>query len=205
MSLAASRKPGGGKRRCGERLGITASRQAEGAPTFCSRRGALVLWIGLLLTQGCRIEDRTPTGTRRDEDTIQRLLNRYALSLSRRDWGRVRSLFWQDGSYSGPIGPGTPSNYHQAISIDAALRTFDRWLKGVEPQNFDVRILRTDLRQEGDLAAAWVITRRAAPSGPSRMETDWIEHIVFRRIDGDWRILSVAVATPRTPRKPSVP
>jgi hypothetical protein len=145
---------------------------------------------------GCRIEDRTPTGTRRDEDTIQRLLNRYARGLAQRDWVRVRSLFWQDGSYSGPVGPGAPANYHEAVSIDAAIRTMERWLRGVEQQNFDVRVLRTDLRQEGDLAAAWVVTRRVTPSGAGRIESDWIEHIVFRRIGGDWRILSIAAASP---------
>ncbi len=145
---------------------------------------------------GCSIEDRTPTGTRRDEDTIQRLINRYARGLTRRDWGGVRSLFWQEGVYAGPVGPGAPTNRHQAVSIDAALQTLDRWLRGVERQNFDVRVLRTDLRQEGDLAAAWVITRRVNPAGPSRAEGEWMEHMVFRRIDGDWRILSVAVATP---------
>jgi hypothetical protein len=157
----------------------------------------VALWLGLLAVSGCRIEDRTPTGTRRDEDSIQRLIVRYARGLSRRDWGSVRALFWQDGSYAGPIGPGAPANYHQAVSITAALQSYDRWLRGVEPQNFDVRVLRTDLRQEGDLAAAWVVTHRVTPAGPGRIEGDWLEHIVFRRIDGDWRILSVAVASPK--------
>jgi hypothetical protein len=107
----------------------------------------------------------------------------------------VRSLFWQAGTYSGPIGPGAPSDHHQAVSIDAALRVLRQWLRGVEPQNFDVRILRTDFRQQGDLAAAWVVTRRRTPSGPTAMERDWTEHVVLRRIDGDWRILSVAVVS----------
>jgi hypothetical protein len=156
------------------------------------------LGIGFLAVTGCRIEDRTPTGTRRDEDTIQHLLSRYAQRLSARDWSGVRSLFWQDGSYAGPIGPGAPSNYHQAISIDAALRVLERWLRGVERQNYDVRVVRTDLRQEGDLAAAWLVTRRRTPSGPTSVERDWVEHVVLRRIDGDWRILNVAVAS--TPR-----
>jgi hypothetical protein len=156
------------------------------------------LGLGLLLTAGCRIEDRTPTGTRRDEDRIQHLISRYARSLSARDWSGVRSLFWQDGTYAGPIGPGAPTDYHQAVSIDAALRVLDRWLRGAERKNFDVRVVRTDLRQEGDLAAAWVVTRRRVPSGSSSSESDWTEHVVLRRIDGDWRILSVAaVSAPR--------
>jgi hypothetical protein len=156
------------------------------------------LGLGLLVSAGCRIEDRTPTGTRRDEDRIQQLISRYARNLSARDWSGVRSLFWQDGSYAGPIGPGAPTNYHQAVSIDAALRVLDRWLQGAERRNFDVRVLRTDLRQEGDLAAVWVVTRRRVPAGPTFSERDWIEHVVLRRIDGDWRILSVAaVSAPR--------
>ena len=162
------------------------------------RRRLAAFCIGVLVAGGCRIEDRTPTGTRRDEDRIQHLISRYARSLSARDWTGVRSLFWQDGTYAGPLGPGAPTDYHQAVSIDAALRVLDRWLRGAEPGNFDVRVLRTDLRQEGDLAAAWVVSRRRTPSGSTAIEGDWIEHVVLRRIDGDWRILSVsAVAGPR--------
>jgi hypothetical protein len=162
-----------------------------------SRLRPAALCIGLLVVGGCRIEDRTPTGSRRDEDRIQHLLSRYARSLSARDWTGVRSLFWQDGTYAGPIGPGAPTDYHQAVSIDAALRVLDRWLQGAEPRNFDVRVLRTDLRQEGDLAAAWVVTSRRTPSGSAATEHDWMEHVVLRRIDGDWRILSVAAVSTR--------
>jgi hypothetical protein len=163
-----------------------------------SRLRLAALCIGVLIAGGCRIEDRTPTGTRRDEDSIQHLISRYARSLSARDWTGVRSLFWQDGMYAGPLGPGAPTNYHQAVSIDAALRVLDRWLLGAERRNFDVRVLRTDLRQEGDLAAAWVVTRRRTPAGSTSTERDWTEHLVLRRIDGDWRILSVAaVSAPR--------
>jgi uncharacterized protein (TIGR02246 family) len=163
-----------------------------------SRLRLAAVWIGILAIGGCEIEDRTPTGTRRDEDKIQHLISRYARTLSARDWGGVRSLFWQDGTYAGPIGPGAPTGYHQAVSIDVALRVLDQWLQGTEPRSFDVRVLRTDLRQEGDLAAVWVVTRRRIPSGSTSTERDWMEHVVLRRIDGDWRILSVAaVSGPR--------
>jgi SnoaL-like domain len=160
-----------------------------------SRLRQAALCIGMLVSTGCRIEDRTPTGTRRDEDRIQHLINVYARALSTRDWTGVRSLFWQDGTYAGPIGPGAPTDYHQAVSIDAALRVMNRWLQGTEPRNFDVRVLRTDLRQEGDLAAAWVTTHRRVPAGATSTEREWLEHMVLRRIDGDWRILSVAAVS----------
>ena len=160
-----------------------------------SRLPLAFVCIGLLLGTGCRIEDRTPTGTRRDEDTIHQLLSRYAQRMSARDWAGVKSLFWPDGSYSGPIGPGARSDFRQAVSIDSALRTLERWLRGVERENFDVRVLRTDFRQQGDLAAAWIVTRRRTPSGSTSVERDWFEHVVLRQIDADWRILSVAVVS----------
>ena len=115
--------------------------------------------------------------------------------MSERDWAGVRSLFWQDGIYGGPLGPGAPSDYHQAVSIDAAVRILERWLRGVEQGNFDVRVMRTDFRQQGDLAAVWLVTRRRVPSGSTSIERDWIEHVVLRRIDDEWRILSVAAAS----------
>jgi hypothetical protein len=128
---------------------------------------------------------------------VHQLLNRYAQRLSEHDWAGVRALFWQDGSYSGPIGPATSPGHHQAISIDTALRVLERWLGGADRENFDVRVLRTDFRQQGDLAAAWVVTRRRTPSGSTSLERDWVEHVVLRQIDGDWRILSVAVVSPQ--------
>lgn len=81
------------------------------------------------------------------------------------------------------------------MPIDTALRVLERWLRGVEPENFDVRVLRTDFRQQGDLAAVWIVTRRRTPSGSTSLERDWFEHVVLRQIDGEWRILSVAVVS----------
>lgn len=81
------------------------------------------------------------------------------------------------------------------MPIDTALRVLERWLRGVEPENFDVRVLRTDFRQQGDLAAVWIVTRRRTPSGSTSQERDWFEHVVLRQIDGEWRILSVAVVS----------
>ncbi len=94
-----------------------------------------------------------------------------------------------------PLDRAPPPTHHQAISIDAALRVLERWLRGVERKDFDVRVLRTDFRQQGDLAAVWIVTRRRSPAGSTSIERDWFEHVVLRQIDGDWRILSVAVVS----------
>ena len=148
----------------------------------------------LLPATGCRIEDRTPTGSRRDEDAVIGLIAQYARSLSEQDWNTVRSLFWRGGSYSGPL---VPRSVGQAVPIDSALAQMSRRADGGVPGAYDVRILRTDFRQDGDVAAAWVTTRRITPIAGAALtgERDWVEHLVLRRIGGNWRILSVAGAT----------
>ena len=102
---------------------------------------------------GCRIEDHTPAGTRRDEVAVQDVLARYSRGLDRRDWDQVRTLFWRNGTYSGPLIPRTAGN---PVGIDSALGIFSRTLDGHEPSTFQVRSMRTDVRQEGDVALAIV-------------------------------------------------
>jgi SnoaL-like protein len=155
-------------------------------------RGLLfaALCLGAMAAAACRIEDRTPAGTRRDEDAVQEIVARYARRLSARDWDRVRALFWRNGTYSGPMIPRSAGN---ALPIDSALHLIEGTVEGPEAATFQVRVLRTDLRQEGDLAAVWVtLRRRASLPGAGPVERDWVEHMVLRRIGPNWRILSVA-------------
>lgn len=155
-------------------------------------RGLLfaAICFGAAAVAACRIEDHTPAGSRRDEDAVQEIVAQYARRLSARDWNDVRALFWRNGTYSGPMIPRSAGN---ALSIDSALHVIARTVEGPEAASFHVRVLRTDLRQEGDLAAVWVTLQRRMPlpgSGP--VERDWVEHMVLRRIGTNWRILSVA-------------
>jgi Domain of unknown function (DUF4440) len=160
------------------------------------------LLLVLILT-ACRIEDHTPSGTRRDEDEVQGIVARYARRLSNRNWDGARELFWRNGTYSGPLVPRSAGN---ALPIDSALHVIARSLEGPDAGLFDVRVLRTDLRQEGDLATVWVTLRRRVPlAGAGPVERDWVEHLVLRRIGSNWRILSVAGSSvargsPRDPR-----
>ncbi len=89
------------------------------------------------------------------------------------------------------------STGHQAVPIDLALSLIARRVEGVGVERFDVRVLRSDYRQEGDLAAVWLTTRRLLPVAGSVVDGEWIEHLVLRRIDGDWRILSLAATASR--------
>lgn len=163
----------------------------------------VALALLLVIVPACRIEDRTPSGTRRDQAAIQTLVAEYARSLSDREWSGARSLFWPDAVYAGSLSAGAAGPivpHQQALPIDSALRTLAASLEGVGADDYDVRVIRIDLRQEGDVAAAWVTTRRRAPAaGGGVVERDWMEHLVFKQIDGEWRILSVALAA--TPRR----
>jgi hypothetical protein len=162
-----------------------------------NRRRRTALALGLLLAAGCRIEDHTPTGSRRDEEAVQTLVSRYARTLSDRDWSGARALFWPDATYSGPMVAADDGG-HQAVPVDLALRMIARRVEGLDSGRFDVRVLRSDYRQEGDLVAVWLTTRRLLPVAGSVMDGEWIEHLVLRRIDGEWRILSLAAtASPR--------
>ena len=80
------------------------------------RGSQLALLAMLLAASACRIEDRTPTGTRRDEDAVQSLVAAYARTLSERYWIGTRRLFWRDGSYSGPL---IPRSVGQTLTIDS--------------------------------------------------------------------------------------
>lgn len=153
-----------------------------------------VACVALLPVPGCRIEDHTPTGSRRDEDAVIDLIAQYARSLGEEDWEAVRPLFWRGGRYSGPL---VPRSIGQPVPIDSALAHLARSMDGVGPDHFDVRVLRTDFRQDGDIAAAWVTTRRRTPlAGASDpVERDYVEHLVLRRIGDAWRIVSVTGAT----------
>ncbi|HEX5634146.1 MAG TPA: hypothetical protein VFX50_12995 [Gemmatimonadales bacterium] len=111
---------------------------------------ALLLACTLPLA-ACRLEDRTPKGSRRDQVEIQRLLLAYHRRPPAAD----------------PAG---------------------------DPSAGQMRVVRMDVRQEGDLATAWVTTRVEGMPASSR---DVLEHFVLRRGAGAWRIVNVAVASGR--------
>ena len=165
-----------------------------------ARPSTAACFLLLLLTPACRIEDHTPTGSRRDDAAVQALVQGYARTLSDRDWKGARALFWTDASYAGPMIPG-PGDAHQAVPIDLAINTIARRVDGLDTQRFDVRILRADVRQDGDLAAVWMTTRRRMPVAGAVAEGDWVEHLVLRRIAGEWRILSVTARSARRPTR----
>jgi hypothetical protein len=140
---------------------------------------------GMLLALACVVEDRTPTGSRRDDEAIQRLLQAYTRSLESGEWDAVRSLCWGEATYL----LATPTG-NLVLPIDSARSH----LLPAEHGALEVRLLRSDARQEGDLASAWLMSGRRRAGGEPAGERDWTEHLTLRRIGGEWKILAIAPA-----------
>ena len=145
----------------------------------------------VVLAAACRIEDRTPTGSRRDEDAIRSVLATYSQSLSARDWSGSRALFWDSATVL--VRHAAPdSAWREFRGADAYHRYLARTYAGDRNRAIAVRMFRLDTRQQGDLASAWVITRRRPLAGEGRDEVGTADNLLLRRRDGVWRIVTFA-------------
>lgn len=147
--------------------------------------------VAVVLAAACRIEDRTPTGSRRDEDAIRSVLATYYKSLSARDWSGSRALFADSATI---LLRHTPpdSAWREFRGADAYHRYLARTYAGDRNSVIAVRMFRLDTRQQGDLATAWVITRRRPLAGEGREEVGTADNLLLRRQDGVWRIMTFA-------------
>jgi hypothetical protein len=134
------------------------------------------------LAGGCVIEDRSPDGSRRDEDAIRDVVTSYYAGISTRSWDATRIQFWDSALVQVRTAPG------EAWRGFPGPDGFGAWLVSRPGTDPEIRPLRIDARQEGDFAAAWVETRRG---GGDRSRTP-ADHFVLRRIDGAWRITGLA-------------
>ena len=142
----------------------------------------------VLILAGCRIENRAPAGSLRDDEAIRTLVTSYYGASAAADWMAVRGLFWDDAVVQRGASEG--GAWRAFESPDA----FQGWLEAgggaviLEP-------VRIEPRQDGDFAAVWVTTRRAG----TERGTASTDHFLLRRFDGSWRITSFAsvAAAPR--------
>ena len=154
-------------------------------------RPRLAALLAAALLAACHIEDRTPTGTRRDDDAIRAMLATYYKSVGVRDWSRSRVLFWDSATVELRHAP-PDSAWRDFRGADAYHQYLARTYAGDRNRAIAVRIFRLDTRLQGDLASAWVITRRRPLPGEGREEVGTADHILLRRRDGAWRIVSYA-------------
>jgi len=144
------------------------------------------------LIASCTIEDRSPDGTRRDEDEIRAVVTAYYRGLADRNWPEARALFWD----SALVSVGSSANARAFPTPDA----FGQHLAVLPAGNATnpLRAVRIDARQEGDIAGAWAETRGTGVDGrPAPGPTD---HFVLRRMESAWRIIALTSSGTAAPR-----
>lgn len=158
----------------------------------------LVLLAGLAFTLSCRIEDHTPTGSRRDDAAIRALLVGYYSCLSDGVLSACRDRFWP-GAVAGTLALRDSASGVEAVPMDSVLERTTRWLERLSP-GFSVEMTRLELRQAGDLASAWVSVRLLLPkAGGKAEEQEGVEQFVLRRIGTEWRIAYGTIDLPLAP------
>jgi SnoaL-like protein len=162
------------------------------------RLRSAALLAGVLCIAACRIEDRTPTGSRRDDDAIHALLTTYYQSLAEKDWATSRSLFWDSATVE-LRRSDADSSWHDFRTADAYHHYLSRTYAAASSSVLGVRMFRVDVRQQGDLASAWVITRRRPGAGEGRNEVGTADNLMLRRQQGAWRIIDLASAPDASP------
>src|SRR5690606_29384802 len=110
------------------------------APARTTMRRFVVAASVLLAAAGCRIEDRTPTGSRQDEATVREVLAAFYQSRAAHDWAGARDLMWDSATVElhQPVAGGLWSIYRSADDYLTAERRASR---GAEPGD-GVRVVR---------------------------------------------------------------
>lgn len=157
-------------------------------PSKVSRTAAIALLLGGLAA-GCRIEDRTPSGSRGDDEAIRAEVAGYHRALFARDWAAAAPLFWDSALVQvRVIGDPAWRSFRRAPDYLGALQSAPRrWPTGDRA----LQMVRIDTRQNGDLASAWVVARRT-PAEPG--DSAEVEQFTLRRFAGGWRIVALAAA-----------
>lgn len=152
---------------------------------------------GLLLLPACRLEDRTPAGSRRDEAQIREVVVEFYRGLAATDWGHVSNFFAPGGQVSFlAVAPGDSLPHAVVLPADSVLLGWARLPGAAAPARGEARIIRADLRQADGVAAVWVTVRldigfqrRPGQAGGD----EGVEHLVLHRTGEGWRIVLLSL------------
>jgi len=154
---------------------------------------AALLLLGAILTSACHVEDHTPAGTRRDESFIRAVVGGHYRCLAERKWTSCRTAFWPGATFSAPGSGDTLTSAPRAIPADSMIASLARTLSRTDPGDWDLRLLRSEVHQDGDLATVWADVRQHSRDGDRATDTDFTELLVLRRLGGAWRIASISL------------
>jgi len=138
----------------------------------------------LCLAAACRLEDRTPAGTRRDEIAVQ----------------QVVAAYYRAGADSldlllAPFATGSGIAGSPAVQPLRAALLAERGALGRDDEG---RPVRQDIRLAGDIATVWVTWRAGAAgaAGDTARRGERMEVLVLRRLEGGWRVTGATRSGP---------
>ena len=138
----------------------------------------------LALLAGCQVEYRAPSGSRVEDAALQGVTASFYAALTRHDTAAFGRVVWPTASalIDGGANPATL----------VPLRTLLD-LTGQRSGRTGVRLVRSDLRSDGDLATARLVI--AASPGTGADEYEATDFLTLARRDGSWRIAHAALGT----------
>lgn len=129
---------------------------------------------------GCRFEDRTPGGARRDDTSVQALADGFYAALAGRDSTALGRTTY--GGATALVGGGR--NPPALIPVRSVLGVPDRRTTAPAP-----RIVRTELRPDGAVATARVVIASRTPDGRGELEA--MDFLSLARVGDQWRVAHV--------------
>ncbi len=129
---------------------------------------------------GCRFEDRTLGGARRDDTSVQALADGFYAALALRDTAALSRTTY-GGATALVAGGRNPS---ALVPIRSVLGVPDRRTTAPAP-----RIVRTELRPDGVVASARVMIASRTPDGLGEIEAT--DFLTLARVGDQWRVAHV--------------
>ncbi len=138
----------------------------------------------LVAASGCRFEDRTPGGARRDDLSLDRVAGVFYGALARHDTAALARITF-------PTATALVDDGRRPASLVPIPAVLD--VPGARTALPVPRIVRTELRAEGGAATARVVI---AVSAPREMEA--VDVLTLAREGGSWRVAHVLFGPWRT-------
>ncbi|MES2124034.1 MAG: hypothetical protein V4503_05020 [Gemmatimonadota bacterium] len=143
----------------------------------------------LTLLTGCQFEYRAPSGSRVEDAALQGVATSFYGALTRHDTATFNRVAWPTATVLLDGGQNAPTL--------VPLRTLLE-LRGQRSERSGVRLVRSDLRADGELATARFVIAAAPSSGQGEYEAT--DFLTLARHNGSWRIAHAVLGAwrPRT-------
>jgi hypothetical protein len=139
-------------------------------------------FVAALLTSSCKFQDLSPSGSRRDETAMQATVTAFYRAIAAHDAAAVQRVTYPAATTLLQPEHGAPVLVPIRTMIDVPER---------RNQHGGVRVVRSDLRIDGELATDHLVVTAAGDDG--RREYEASDFVTLARRDGGWRIAHVAL------------